>query len=130
MGANTLGDMLDILPRGTRDHVETLDCEHSEHVESLRALRQATGKVQADIATALRMKQPSVSKIENQADKYLSTLRSYIEAIGGELELMVRLPAHPATRQYRLGALHHAEPSAIPSHTTRLNSPKLARSRT
>jgi DNA-binding XRE family transcriptional regulator len=53
-------------------------------VEGLRQLRQLAGKGQADIASALNIKQPSVSKIEKQTDMYLSTLRSYVEAVGGE----------------------------------------------
>jgi hypothetical protein len=58
---------------------------------------------QAEIAATLRIKQPSVSKIEKQADMYLSTLRSYVEAIGGELDLVVRLPSRRAMRLNRLG---------------------------
>lgn len=54
----------------------------------------------------------SVSKIENQADiyMYLSTLRSYVEAIGGKLELTVKLPARPPVRTESLGDL--AQPAA------------------
>ncbi len=59
---------------------------------------------------------------------YLPPCACYIEAIGGELELMVRLPAHPANATVSPRARYdHAEPSAIPSHTTRLIPPKLAR---
>jgi hypothetical protein len=130
LGAHTLGDVLDTLLREDSDPIETRDPERGEQVESLRALRQATGKVQSDIAAAMRIKQPSVSKIENQADMYLSTLRSYIEAIGGDLELIVRLPARPAIRLRRLGGVRHTEPGATPSETTRPNPLKPARSRT
>ncbi|WP_352549667.1 XRE family transcriptional regulator [Mesorhizobium sp. M0027] len=56
-----------------------------------------------EVATALNIKQPSVSKIEKQADMYLSTLRSYIEAFGGKLELTVKLPTHPTIRLHSLG---------------------------
>jgi DNA-binding XRE family transcriptional regulator len=56
----------------------------AHEVEGLRQLRQLAGKGQADIASALNIKQPSVSKIEKQTDMYLSTLRSYVEAVGGE----------------------------------------------
>jgi hypothetical protein len=72
-------------------------------VNSLRELRLIAGKAQVDVATALQIKQPSVSKIETQADMYLSTLRAYVEAIGGELELVVRLRERPVLRLYRLG---------------------------
>jgi DNA-binding XRE family transcriptional regulator len=72
-------------------------------IKGLRELRQIAGKAQADVATALQIKQPSVSKIEKQADMYLSTLRAYVQAIGGELELLVTLPDRSVLRLYRLG---------------------------
>jgi hypothetical protein len=86
-----------------QQRIETRRQELGQEVEGLRELRKIAGKGQTDIATALKIKQPSVSKIEKQADMYLSTLRSYVEAIGGELELIVRLPERPAVRIYRLG---------------------------
>jgi hypothetical protein len=80
--------------------------ELKREVESLRELRLIAGKAQADVATALQIKQPSVSKIETQVDMYLSTLRAYVEAIGGELELVIRLRKRSVSRLYRLrGAL-------------------------
>ncbi len=72
--------------------------EHKKEVKSLRELRVIAGKTQADVATALEIKQPSVSKLEKQEDMYLSTLRAYVEAIGGELELVVKLRKRPALR--------------------------------
>lgn len=74
-----------------------------DRIVSLGELRQIAGKTQADVAAALKIKQPSVSKIEKQADMHLSTLRDYVEAIGGELELVVRLPERPVVRLFRLG---------------------------
>jgi hypothetical protein len=55
------------------------------------------------IAATLKVKQPSISKIERQTDMYLSTLRRYVEAIGGELDLVVRLPSRRVMRLHRLG---------------------------
>ncbi len=72
-------------------------------VDGLRELRQLAGKAQAEIAAALNITQPSVSKIEKQTDMHLSTLRSYVEAMGGELELTVKLPWRPAIRIHHLG---------------------------
>lgn len=57
--------------------------------------------------SVLNIKQPSVSKIEKQADMYLSTLRNYIEAVGGEPEMVVKLPTRPPIRLYELGCLGH-----------------------
>ncbi|NJS37697.1 MAG: XRE family transcriptional regulator [Rhodobacteraceae bacterium] len=76
-------------------------------VDGLRELRQLAGKAQAEIAAALNITQPSVSKIEKQTDMHLSTLRSYVEAVGGELELTVKLPKLPALRIHSLGDLTH-----------------------
>lgn len=47
---------------------------------------------QNQLAAALQVSQAQVSRIENQADLYLSTLRSYIAAMGGELQLRAVFP--------------------------------------
>jgi hypothetical protein len=60
------------------------------------------GTAQTDAASALKIK-PSVSKIEKQPDMHLSTLRSYVEAVGGELELVVKLPQRPVLRLHQIG---------------------------
>jgi transcriptional regulator with XRE-family HTH domain len=101
----TLGEMIDAFPKQRRRHINARYRELKDQVESLRELRKATGKAQAEIATALKIKQPSVSKLEKQTDMYLSTLRNYVEAIGGELDLVVRLPSRRAIRLRRLGEL-------------------------
>lgn len=72
----------------------------------LRQLRELAGKGQAEIASALNIRQPSVSKIEKQTDMHLSTLRSYVEALGGELQLTVKLPRQPALHIRHLGDAH------------------------
>ena len=53
----------------------------------LAEIRKAIGMTQADLAGKLDVAQGSVSKIENAADMYLTTLRKYVEALGGELHL-------------------------------------------
>jgi len=98
-----LNDIIAELPPARRARIDARYKKMKQEVESLRELRQLAGKAQADVATALKIKQPSVSKIEKQADMYLSTLRSYVEAIGGELELVVKLPERPVLRLQQLG---------------------------
>lgn len=93
------------VPLEDHDIVGAQDTELLQDVGGLRALRQIAGKGQADVAAALNIKQPSVSKIEKQADMHISTLRSYVEAVGGELELTVKLPKRPAVRIHALGDL-------------------------
>src|SRR3546814_4498136 len=95
MGRN-LDEIIAEMPPERQADVEARYQVLKQEVEGLRELRLIAGKAQADIATALNIKQPSVSKIESQADMYLSTLRSYVEAIGGQLELIVKLPTRPA----------------------------------
>jgi hypothetical protein len=43
----------------------------------------------------LKVSKEAVSRIEKRADLYLSTLRSYVEGVGGELTLMVKFPYGP-----------------------------------
>ena len=44
------------------------------------------------LAGVLHVQQPSIAKMEKRTDMYLSTLRSHIEAMGGELEIVARFP--------------------------------------
>lgn len=127
----SLDDVLASLLEDRRLRVETRAQELIDEVESLGELRRAAGKAQIDIASALNMKQPSVSKIEKQTDMYLSTLRSYIEAVGGKLDLVVRLPSRPPLRLERLGdiALGNAVSRSgkiTTKRTTKLKAPARA----
>lgn len=58
----------------------------------LAELRQARKLTQEQIARSMNIKQASVSKMEGQADMYISTLRKYITAMGGELEIVAKFP--------------------------------------
>jgi len=58
----------------------------------LSELRQARGLSQKALAEVLHVNQASVSKMERRADMYISTLRTHIEAMGGELEIIARFP--------------------------------------
>ncbi len=93
-----LKDVLDALPAKRRTALDKRFEELVNEVESLKALRRISAKSQAKIAKTLKISQPAVSKIEKQTDMYLSTLRSYVEAIGGELEVIVRLPNRAPVR--------------------------------
>jgi len=58
----------------------------------LQELRKARELSQQSIAEKLNMKQAAVSKMERRTDMYISTLRSYIEAMGGSLEIVAHFP--------------------------------------
>ena len=69
-----------------------------EIAEQLRAemplakLREAQQMTQESLAEALSVGQAAVSRIENRTDTYVSTLRRYVEAIGGTLVILARFP--------------------------------------
>jgi DNA-binding transcriptional regulator YiaG len=58
----------------------------------LQELRQARQLTQQALAQRLGSQQALVSKLERRADMYVSSLRSYIQALGGDLEIIARFP--------------------------------------
>jgi DNA-binding XRE family transcriptional regulator len=58
----------------------------------LQELRQALHMSQERLADLLGTKQTNVSQIERRTDMYISTLRSYIEAMGGKLDIIACFP--------------------------------------
>ena len=58
----------------------------------LQELRQARRYSQEELASSLGKKQSQISKIERGTDMYLSTMRRYIEAMGGQLEITAHFP--------------------------------------
>jgi predicted transcriptional regulator len=58
----------------------------------LHQLRNAREMTQTRLAEVLEMDQGNISKLEKRTDMYLSTLRSYIEAMGGALEIRAVFP--------------------------------------
>lgn len=60
----------------------------------LAEVRRALKLSQEEIGQTLQIKQGSVAKIEKRTDMYVSTLRRFIEAMGGELEIVARFPDH------------------------------------
>jgi DNA-binding XRE family transcriptional regulator len=62
---------------------------------NLRELRRARKLTQSRLSKKLKIGQEGVSRIEKRSDLYLSTLRSYLEGVGGELTLMVKFSDRP-----------------------------------
>ena len=59
---------------------------------SLHELRRARALTQQELAQMLNVNQPAISKLEQRADVYISSLRSYIEAVGGKLKIVAAFP--------------------------------------
>jgi len=67
----------------------TDDLREEMNLAQLRTARQLS---QAALSEILHVEQPAVAKLEKRADMYVSTLRRFIEAMGGELEITARFP--------------------------------------
>lgn len=74
-----------------RDTIQTAAKAELERV-GLAALRKAWEQTQVELASELGLPQNSISDIEHRSDLLLTTLRKYIHALGGELELRVVFP--------------------------------------
>ena len=61
-------------------------------VMTLRQLREARSLTQVNLAKVLNVNQGAVSKMEKRTDMYVSTLRSYIKAMGGDLQIKAVFP--------------------------------------
>ena len=59
-------------------------------VDTKKELHRAL--TQQELAQMLKVDQPAISKLEQRADVYISSLRSYIEAVGGSLKIVADLP--------------------------------------
>ena len=70
---------------------------------TLQELRKTAGLTQAHVSKGLNMPQSNVSRLEKSADMLLSTLRGYVEAVGGKLHLTVELPNKPPIQLSGLG---------------------------
>jgi hypothetical protein len=72
---------------------------------TLRDLRKAKQITQEEVAQRLSGRQVYVSRLERRADMKLSTLRAYIQALGGDLQLMVTFPGNVAVRLRDIGIM-------------------------
>lgn len=92
----SLQEVIDGLPREEKEDVEARARELIAEEMTLRELRQAFDLTQTRMGELLNIGQDSVSRLEQRSDLLLSTLRSYVKAMGGSLELTVKFPDRPA----------------------------------
>jgi len=76
---------------------------------SLRELRHAVNKTQKTVARTLNMGQEGISRLEKRSDLLLSTLRNYVEAVGGSLTLVAQFPYQEPIAIEGLGEVVTAE---------------------
>lgn len=90
--AKTLDEVMQALPAERRDTIEQRAAVLIEQQLTLQALRKQLNLTQEALAALMQTNQANVSKVEKRSDMLISTLRGYIEAMGGSLELVARLP--------------------------------------
>jgi hypothetical protein len=79
------------MPRKRQARIERIATTLRRDMD-LAQLREARALSQAALGEILQVEQPAVAKLEKRADMYVSTLRRFIEAMGGELEIVARFP--------------------------------------
>ena len=92
--AKRLDDVLGALPPKRRTKIESRAAE----LATLRDLRLAASHTQQDLAQALGVGQDTISRLEQRSDMLLSTMRRYVEAMGGQLELVASFPNRPSVK--------------------------------
>jgi hypothetical protein len=101
----TLDEWIGSLPPEQRQRVEERAAGLMAKQMSLRDLRKAMKKTQVAIARKLKVRQHGVSKIEQRTDMLLSTLRAYVQALGGELHLVAEFKNRPPVRLTEIGGI-------------------------
>jgi len=84
----------------------------------LQRLRRARQFTQETMAEAMSLSQSDVSKIEQRADHYVSTLRRYVEAMGGELELIASFADGEAVKIQQLADIGDSVGKGTPKDKT------------
>lgn len=85
-------DIMAKLPRPRRKKVEARARELIGQEMTRQRLRQVRNRTQVEIAHALGITQDSVSRLEQRPDILVSTLRKYVQAMGGSLSIVAEFP--------------------------------------
>jgi hypothetical protein len=90
----TLDEILNEMSPERRARIDQLAQEMRAEM-NLREVRRLRKLTQARLSKKLKIGQEGVSRIEKRTDLYLSTLRSYVEGVGGKLSLIAEFPDRP-----------------------------------
>lgn len=103
-----IDDVIAKLPKERRKRIakkaDEMVKEMVAHANSLRVVRKALSKTQAEIGEDLGLSQNAVSQLEGRSDLLLSTLRRYVRALGADLDIVVRLKDGSAVLLEGLGS--------------------------
>jgi len=109
--ARKLDDLMAAMPVKRRAKIN----DRAMELATLKDLRKAAEQTQEELAAALGVGQDTISRLEKRSDMLLSTLRHYVESMGGRLELVAQFPNRPPVVINHLGV----ERSSMPRSTDR-----------
>ena len=102
-------ELYDKLPQERRDAIEAR-VKELERELPLHEVRRARALTQAQLTEELNATRSEISAIEHRTDHYVSTLRRYVAAMGGELEIVARFPDGAAVKIQQFQALDNGTP--------------------
>ena len=102
LGMKSFDDIMAALPKERQDKIRKISEEMMIDLQ-LHNIREELEMTQKQLADALGIAQPSVVALEKRGkDIKLSSLKRYIEAMGGKLSLSVELPNNSKTVSFRI----------------------------
>jgi len=111
-----LDQVLKEIPAPRRKKIEARAAQIIAEELTLRELRKAHEKTQTQVGKLLDMSQDEVSRLEHRTDLLLSTLRKYIEGMGGALSLIAEFPDKDPIK---LAGLSTIDPSTVSPRRSR-----------
>ena len=90
--------VLNDLPKKRKEKIKAKAAEYIREYQTLADLRKDLGLTQEMIALRQGVKQVNISRLEKRNDMLISTLHKYIEALGCELEINIRMPQSEIAR--------------------------------
>jgi transcriptional regulator with XRE-family HTH domain len=120
----TLEEILEALPPDRRASVQARAEEIRAEVMTIRDLRKARALTQRRVAARMKVSQESVSRMEKRSDLLLSTLSSYVTAMGGSLQLVATFPGRPPVVIKGFDDLDEDDPPTGPRRRARRRAPR------
>ncbi len=117
----TLKKKMAALGKRRRRKIEARAAELIAEEMSLRDLRRAQRLTQQRIGDSLGIGQEGVSRLEKRSDLLLSTLRGYVEAMGGHLQIVAEFPDRPPVVLSGLAAMEARDATSPRVKTSRVN---------
>ena len=102
MGISLTEKMAQLTPERQKRINDEADRLHAEYL-TLQQLRKAKELTQVQLAETLGIRQATIAQMEKRGDLMISTVRSYVEAMGGKLKLLVEFPDHAPVSLEGLG---------------------------